>query len=297
MEVSVKKKILILVSIMALSLSGCASVIDLTTEEEDMVAGYAAQSVVNMYLRSIGLGPEESTPDDGETFTEQNESESATTDSSVGIQPETDGAGLAGGTQDGLTTGQPGDGTQQQVDNISGSQLQEVLNVTGVEVAEMGYIIAERYPMEEYTFTVEAGAGRKLLVIEYDVWNSVDADSIMELDASDVVIKAKINGEKTINIFKTMLNTDILNMNGTQFVAGEAKTGALIFLIDDEWAEKIKYVELQYAIKEKNSEEQTENTTVDNKGNTESATESNIIESDSASVGTTEAESTSANTN
>ena len=242
-----KKRILSVLLCMALVVSGCSSVIELTSEEENLVAEYAAGVVIKKYKESKGLITD--TKKEEQTNTDNTAKENPTISETMGSEngiSETTGTGSGltenNGQTDGSTSGLPADGNAGPED--SARALEQVLKIQGVELSYLGYSVEDKYPVEEFSFGVEAGNKHKLLVVEYDVWNSVDSDAVMEVDATHAVIKAQINGSSSVNVYKTMLNNDLMNMNGSTFTPGEAKTGVLIFRITDEMAENITSVNI-----------------------------------------------------
>lgn len=240
------KKILSILLIFTVILSGCTSVIDLTAEEEDLIAEYAAGMMTKKYKESKGLiteiKKEEPTVPETESDPVQQET-TAPADASINPIP-------SGGAFEGEAGNMPeGETISSQ---LAASTLEQVLNVEGVELSVIGYAVEDRYPTDEYAFSVEATKGHKLLIVEYDVWNSMDADAVMKLDAENAVIKVVINGTNSVNVFKTMLKNDLLNMNETAFAPGEAKTGVLIFNISDELAEGITSVNVDAVSKSGN---------------------------------------------
>lgn len=231
-----RRKVISVLLIFAFLLSGCTSVIELTSEEEDLIAEYAAGMMIKKYKESKGII---TTSDNKPVISE---TEAGTKNNTEEEIPSATGNAVENETGDSLV-----DETVSSQTAVS--TLEEVLNVKGVEISVIGYSVEERYPTEEFSFSVEASAGHKLLVVEYDVWNSVDADAVMELDTKNVAIRAVINGSTKVNVFKTMLKNDLLNMNGVQFAPGEAKTGVLIFNISDELAENLTSVDVSANVK------------------------------------------------
>ncbi|MDD6571658.1 MAG: hypothetical protein PUF12_04615 [Thermoflexaceae bacterium] len=231
-----KRKVISVLLIFAFLLSGCTSVTELTSEEEDLIAEYAAGMMIKKYKESKGII---TTPDNQPVISE---TEAGTKNNTEEEIPSATGNAVENETGDFFE-----DETISSQTAVS--TLEEVLNVKGVEISVIGYSVEERYPTEELSFSVEASTGHKLLVVEYDVWNSVDADAVMELDAKNVAIRAVINGSTKVNVFKTMLKNDLLNMNGVKFAPGEAKTGVLIFNISDELAENLTSVDVSATVK------------------------------------------------
>lgn len=307
-----KKRAIILAMGAVLMLSGCTSVIELSSEEEDIIAEYAAQTLVKSYKKSIGVkdevveeketgnrgtntgvgipsigyrvpqnnnsssnGTQESTKESTEIATlpanepttsvgipsttlssgEQVTTAATTTETSTNAEKPTTTEKATVATQANTTAGAtgvttPAGNTPSGTNNGAvGNTLEEALNISGVELSVIGYAVESHYPLETFSFTVDANPGHKLLIVEYDVWNSADADAVMGVDASRASIKAVINGTEKVNVYKTMLKNDLMNMNGSKFKPGEAKTGVLIFSIKDELAEKITSVDILSTLK------------------------------------------------
>lgn len=283
-----KKQLLWIMAACSVFFAGCTQVIDLTEEEEDIIAEYAAGQLVYQYKVSKGLieiepptepteaatesetpAPEETTaaqeqeietippivkggetettaPEGGTTNPEQPTNPTEPTQPDGSTNPE-------GPTEPNSPTGPDGDNIHVS-DNIGSSvgmaSLMEALQVKGVELSVLGYTVEDRYPTEAYALSVEADRGHKLLVVEYDVWNSEDADVIMEINPDNAIVKATINGTDNVNVYKTILKSDLYNMNGMQFAPGEAKVGVLIFRISNEMAENITSVQVKATAKQ-----------------------------------------------
>lgn len=279
----VKKQLLWIMAACSVFFAGCTQVIDLTEEEEDIIAEYAAGQLVYQYKVSKGLieiePPTMPTEETTEPETPAQEETTAAPEQEIETIPpivkteETETTAPEGET---VTSEQPVEPTQpanptepngptnpndstdpngdiHTSDNIGSSvgmaSLMEALQVKGVELSVLGYTVEDRYPTEAYALSVEADAGHKLLVVEYDVWNSEDADAIMEINPDNAIVKATINGTDNVNIYKTILKSDLYNMNGVQFAPGEAKVGVLIFRISNELAENITSVQVKATAK------------------------------------------------
>lgn len=281
-----KKQLLWIMAACSVFFAGCTQVIDLTEEEEDIIAEYAAGQLVYQYKVSKGLieiePPTMPTEETTEPETPAQEETTAAPEQEIETIPpivkteETETTAPEGET---VTSEQPVEPTQpanpteptnpngptnpndstkpngdiHTSDNIGSSvgmaSLMEALQVKGVELSVLGYTVEERYPTEAYALSVEVDAGHKLLVVEYDVWNSEDADAIMEINPDNAIVKATINGTDNVNIYKTILKSDLYNMNGVQFAPGEAKVGVLIFRISNELAENITSVQVKATAK------------------------------------------------
>lgn len=277
-----KKQLLWIMAACSVFFTGCTQVIDLTEEEEDIIAEYAAGQLVYQYKISKGLIELEPPTEPTEAVTEpesptQEETTAAPDQQEVETIPpivkreETETTAPEGGTTEPTQATEPANPTEPNgstepnsptepngdihtSDNIGSTvgmaSLMEALQVKGVELSVLGYTVEDRYPTEAYALSVEADAGHKLLVVEYDVWNSEDTDAVMEINPDNAVVKATINGTEQIHIYKTILKSDLYNMNGVQFAPGEAKVGVLIFRISDEMAESITSVQVKASAKQ-----------------------------------------------
>lgn len=271
-----KKQLLWIMAACSVFFTGCTQVIDLTEEEEDIIAEYAAGQLVYQYKISKGLIELEPPTEPTEAVTEpesstQEETTAAPDQQEVETIPpivkreETETTAPEGGTTEPTQATEPANPTEPNgstkpngdihtSDNIGSTvgmaSLMEALQVKGVELSVLGYTVEDRYPTEAYALSVEADAGHKLLVVEYDVWNSEDTDAVMEINPDNAIVRATINGTEQINVYKTILKSDLYNMNGVQFAPGEAKVGVLIFRISDEMAENITSVQVKASAKQ-----------------------------------------------
>lgn len=245
----VKKKILFTLIISTLLLTACSSFPDLSEDDEYLVAEYGAGVVTNFYKEQKGLKPVTSE----ETTVAE---EQATATESASQSPSVSGGGevippvsTTDTTQEASEASTNGDENYFASDNLntnnSTSLIENVLEITGVEVSILGYSVEDTYPTEAFAFAVNADKGKQLVVVEYDVWNSEDADAVMTLKSQNVTIKGVINGSKEVNASRTLLSNDIMNMNNSKFAPGEAKVGVVIFQVDEETAKSITSVEVK----------------------------------------------------
>lgn len=251
-----KKYILWILAVCAVSLSACTKVIDLTEEQEDIIAEYAAGELVFQYKVSKGIiEPEQETMTGQSNPVEEEQPEETTAaqqqEETIPQIAKNDGNEAAENGEGTVTDNSPGDiqTSSNTGSNVGMDNLMEVLQVSGVELSVLGYSVEDRYPTEAYALSVEAEEGHKLLVVEYDVWNSEDTDAVMEIHTENAVIKATLNGTDSVNVLTTLLKSDLQNMNGTQFAPGEAKVGVFLFHISDETAENITSVQVKATAK------------------------------------------------
>lgn len=242
-----KKKVAMVVMAGMFALTGCTSIIEMTAEEEELVAEYAADSVIDYYhdvktqqQNKYKVHPQQTEatkPAKTEASTEAKVTEATKNDTTAGEGETTVDASNNETTQ--VAVNPAGDGS---IPEYTAEELGRVLKVDGVELEMIGYSVVEHYPNDPYALAVDATKGYKLLVVEYDVWNSANNDAVMKVDGSQAIIKAVVNGTDQLSLYKTMLKQDLMNMNETEFKAGEAKTGVLIFRVAESVAENISSV-------------------------------------------------------
>lgn len=199
---------------------GCASVYDLTTEESDLIAEYAAgvMSKVsndnrNDYykLKTHLYVPEVSTTN--KPVVKETEATSNPDANVEVIDPKVE------------------DPTAAQ--NATVSNIAQVLGMQDVEITCLGYDVVDSYPKDEFALSTSATAGHKLVVVQYNLMNLTSKDVVMHIEAG-VGVKAVINGSESVKVSGTLLNDDIMNMDGKVITPGETKQGVFIFNVKEE---------------------------------------------------------------
>lgn len=234
-------------------LSGCGMV-ELTSAQEDAIAQYAADVSVEKYKDVHGMLETEADPYGGSSDSSGNSgipkapSQASAVDHTSIPQAtkasETTEATDASNTADTSgTTGTQTPTTTEATQSVSANGstemgVEEALSITNVNLSLIGYSVVSSYP-EGGIFTVDADAGYRLLVVEYEAVNPSSEEVTMGVDTTGVSIKATINGESTVSVYKTMLKSDLMNMNGIVFKGSEKKTCALIFRVKEDVAESI----------------------------------------------------------
>ncbi len=220
------KKIILIVSVFGcLMLSGCASVYNLTTEESDLIAEYAAgvlckNSFKNkddyVKLKSYLYASKEQTT----TKPSENEKPTDNPDENVEIiDPKDEDASKA-----------------SQTANVS--SIAEVLGMENVEITCLGYDVMDSYPKDEFALSTTATEGHKLIVVQYNLMNLSSQSVLMHVN-SGVMVKAVINGSDSVNVYGTLLNDDILNMDGKELAPGETITGVFVFNVKEDLCNNI----------------------------------------------------------
>ncbi|MCR5217014.1 MAG: hypothetical protein K6C69_08730 [Lachnospiraceae bacterium] len=248
--------------IMGGMLSGCGMV-ELTSAQEDAIAQYAADVSVEKYKEVHGMLETEADSYGGSSNSSSNSgipkapsqasavdntsipqaTKASNTADTTGTTETSGTTETTGTTEASGTTGTQTPATTEATQSVSANGstemgVEEALSITNVNLSLIGYSVVSSYP-EGGIFTVDADAGYRLLVVEYEAVNPSSEEVTMGVDTTGVSIKATINGESTVSVYKTMLKSDLMNMNGIVFKGSEKKTCALIFRVKEDVAESI----------------------------------------------------------
>lgn len=227
-----KAVILLLASIL---LSGCGSQINLTDEQSGLVAEYAAGLLLKYdknYQERLLTDPELVEADAKEALEEQKKKDFE--------------AFLENERQKSIAKNSAGSDKDKETDAVSIYQsLKEVLSMDAFEVSYTGYEVADSYPnknseindgeevTEELYPVIDAAAGKKLLVLKFNVANSSESPAKCDVLNLSPRFQATVNGEKNINSLMTMLLNDLSTLN-VELEAGASMEAVLIFQSTEE---------------------------------------------------------------
>ena len=257
-----KKSLLGIILISTALLSGCASVPELSSEQNDMLANYLANVVVvathkdflyePTILHDSNIEIEDVTKQDSE-----NESEEDTTG---GSDTASNGTQSSDGTGNG-STGNGGNGTSSNTGTGSGNQepamseeemMQEFSEALGMENVRLTYlnnVICDEYPLDETAiFVLPAESNHKLLVVEFEVYNKGPYNLEYSSPEEIIHIRIKINDKTKERSFKNILPQDIANIKNWVIEPGFAKRFVVIFHLTDDEVANLNDVSIQYKI-------------------------------------------------
>ena len=184
---------------MALLTAGCGEMPDLTQEETDLIAEYAAGMLLK-YDRDINrlvdtsmyeeeVEEEVILPEEAEEPTETEEEEST---SVVDV------------SQD--------EGTEPAV-----SSVEQYYGVPNVMIAYTGYEVTDSYPPssegEDLVFSMEASSGTQLLVLKFNAQNLSGEDQVLNMLGYGARFRVSVNGESSKGALATMLVNDMQTYN------------------------------------------------------------------------------------
>ena len=259
-----KKNIAIVcILLMMLGITGCAKTIELTDEEQYLVAEYAAElllkydrNIDTKYYQDNKAAPVETTE---EAFTEE-----VTTAEPVTETAETEATTEATVTEEiteAATTTETAT-TQAESENVDlsgktadkGFDIAAFAGVNEVSVKYSYYMIAEEYPSMDHdgvAITIEAPNGYKLLVLKFNLENKTGEDQYVDLYSKDLEYSIIINDSKSAKQMLTILIDDLYTYQGT--VQGNMfEEVVLLFQVSDSVAEEIDKGSLKLKVTDSN---------------------------------------------
>ena len=184
---------------MALLTAGCGEMPDLTQEETDLIAEYAAGMLLK-YDRDINrlvdtsmyeeeVEEEVILPEEEEESTETEEEEST---SVVDV-------------------------SQDEETEPTVSSIEQYYGVPNVMITYTGYEVADSYPPsaegEDLVFSMEASSGTQLLVLKFNAQNLSGEDQNLNLLGYGARFRVSVNGESSKGALATMLVNDMQTYN------------------------------------------------------------------------------------
>ena len=208
-----------LVFVLMFSFTGCKGDIELNKEDNDHVAEYIAgvllkysyeneweyqklkNSALTNYQNSVSGRTQTSS---GNTKANSGSKNTASTSGSISQ------TGSAGTSQSGL-------GVMEQ--------FASALGLDNAQITYKTYQSGDRYPTDEYSISVPAKSGCKVVALEFEIKNN--GSSQITANTSSKV------GDKTVAESATLLKNDILQLKNVSINAGSSYTAAAIFQVPE----------------------------------------------------------------
>lgn len=221
---------LLMLSACVFFLAGCNDMKDLTDEETELIAEYAAGLLLKYdadYVDRIDEGDKAAQEMTEEASTEQEDTQETVTEEQ-NVQD----------TEDDASTEERTVGSESDIAKIAG--------ITGVSISLKDYQIVDRYPEAEEGDTVvgvEATDGYQLLVIRFQVQNTTE--NVVDVSLMDKQLDYHIvcNGANAANPMLTILMNDLGTLE-TAVQPGEEQEAVLLFQISDSMKEQLESMEL-----------------------------------------------------
>ena len=229
--------------------TGCGQVIDLTDEENHLIAEYAAELLLK-YDRNYDT---RYNPDELEDTTETMTETDATTEATTEVVSTTEAA----------TTEQdaPADGQTTQAQPVTDEAVKEDIGATvdsdfdiaafvgesRISVRYAYYMVVDSYPSYDQDgmyIEVQAPEGYKLLVWKFEVENKTSEEQAVDLYNKDVNYNIVVDNSRTTKQMLTILADDLYTYDKT-IQASSREEAVLLYTVSDSVANKWTDLKLQ----------------------------------------------------
>ena len=229
--------------------TGCGQVIDLTDEENHLIAEYAAELLLK-YDRKYDT---RYNPDELEDTTETMTETDATTEATTEVVSTTEAA----------TTEQdaPADGQTTQAQPVTDEAVKEDIGATvdsdfdiaafvgesRISVRYAYYMVVDSYPSYDQDgmyIEVQAPEGYKLLVLKFEVENKTNEEQAVDLYNKDVNYNIVVDNSRTTKQMLTILADDLYTYDKT-IQASSREEAVLLYTVSDSVANKWTDLKLQ----------------------------------------------------
>lgn len=241
------KKVLLAISMVVLSLFavGCEKTIELTDEENRMIAEYAAELLLK-YDRNMEQKYYDDTtqfvPVTEEITTEQPEvSEDTTEDVS---------------TEETVSTDSPTEDVTEEEEipevavETKDFDLGELIGNSNVSITYSHYLILDRYPSYDKDgvyIEIEAPKGYKLLVVKFNMMNKTNESQYLDLYNMGIEYQIIVNDKKSAKQMLTILLDDLYTYQ-KNLEGGMREETVLIFQLSDGVANSIQNLKLKVSL-------------------------------------------------
>lgn len=215
------------------SVTGCTKVQDLTDEQTQLIAEYAAEALLKYdtaYTDHMKEAEQESDTQEAATETTDTQEE-ATTQAQTTEQVTTE------------TSSQP---VTEAAETKDITDIAQILDLSDVSIRYKEYTVTDQYPSKDAEgkfIYLDAPEGYKLLVLSFDVSNTSDAPTELSLLDAGLAYRLDCNGAHSAVPMLTILLED-LNTYQIALQPEQSEEAVLIFQIADDMAQKLDTMDL-----------------------------------------------------
>ena len=185
-----------------------------------------SEETKNSQTKAETTKPAVTEPSQTEVEVKENpENEVATTDSSATKEDDQNTSSSTPVTettdnsdQDAATSEQENEEPAETTDNpdaviMSSEYSQEIIN--GVLLSYQGYSVSSTYPESSKSYVINADKGKKLLVLRFDLYNSADSATKVNMIEKGILVQTILNGKNLGYNAVTFLPNDLTSFVGT----------------------------------------------------------------------------------
>jgi hypothetical protein len=252
------KKFIIICALGVLSLSavGCTSTMDLTDEENELVAEYAAELLMK-YGTSIDLkyyeneAEEKADVEELETTTEAVTTTEASTETITEAVTDSEVTTVASSDSDTSESVQAATDMESVSDvaatKDSSYNLAEFLDESGVSIKYSYNMLLDTYPSYDQDgvyMEIQAPTGYKLLVLKFNVENTTNESRQIDLYNKNISYRIIVDDSKASRQMLTILMDDLYTYQKTM-EPSMFEEDVLLFQVSDEVAEAMQDLKLE----------------------------------------------------
>ena len=229
--------------------TGCGQVIDLTDEENHLIAEYAAELLLK-YDRNYNT---RYNPDELEDTTETMTETDATTEATTEMAAITEAATTEHDVPVDVETTQAQPETDEAVKEDIGATVDSDFDIAAfigesrISVRYAYYMVVDSYPSYDQDgmyIEVQAPEGYKLLVLKFEVENKTNEDQAVDLYNKDVNYNIFVDNSRTTKQMLTILADDLYTYDKT-IQASSREEAVLLYTVSDSVANKWTDLKLQ----------------------------------------------------
>lgn len=245
--------------VLSLFLAGCAKTIELTDEENHLIAEYAAELLLkydrNMEQKYYDDSVEPSKPatpadaDKDTGTTEESSTEDVTSEEVTGEVTTEENSGTATNTEDGNSDGTTEDDSLQGItaDADKNFDIAEFAGLETVSVKYDCYMVLDRYPSYDQDgvyIEIAAPTGYKLLVVKFNIENKTNQEQYIDLYSKNLDYSIIINDSRSAKQMLTILIDDLYTYQA-DIDASMIQEAVLLFQVSDSVAGNIEDLKLK----------------------------------------------------
>lgn len=228
-------KILITMIGMCISVCGCTKVRELKTEQNDIIAEYAAGVLVKYSYVYKGKYTDLSGDFKSEIILPETE---------PSIEEETTPEETSPDITDETT---PSESVGEQETENGKWDVSEAMGLGGLELEYSSYIITKEYPDDESAvFTFTAQEGYTFAVMKFLLVNNTESDITVDNSELKPAVKAYFNDKSPVYNYANLMKDDITNLKNVTVPSGSSCEAILVYMIEDELAEHINGIRLEF---------------------------------------------------
>lgn len=236
----------VLLVAVTLGLSGCGQVIDLTDEENHLIAEYAAELLLK-YDRNYDTkyDPEEATTEEA-TLTDAT-TEVTTTEAVTEATTETTTEAAVEATTEAQIS------SEENVTEEITTTVEDDFDIAAfagesrISVRYAYNMVVDSYPSYDQDgmyIEVEAPEGYKLLVLKFEVENKTNEDQTVDLYSKDINYNIIVDNARKTKQMLTILQDDLYTYKKTIAASSREET-VLLYTVSDSVAKSMKDLKLQ----------------------------------------------------